>query len=363
MRISQDFGNGEVYEIEVNHGESGPLNHIAHYPIKKGPRTYKSLNVFEVPEKDEDQYILGFWKARKNSGFLNQDEETEFRCSKEEVTRLLGFLENIYELKGLDRGNHVILKKESPSSEAAASAVEAIKSCEDDGLQDILLELIGSLTDLDVEIGALDLSSDKVERDAVKAEHAIKYARTKSILEEFRQKIEREEAESEYQEFLEDNPWLFGQEYVQQIELRELTRDEEVDFCFESVDGFFDVIEIKKPETTVLVEDGSHDTYKASAELSSAIAQVQNYIYRIEQAQGNILMRDGMNMVKPRGIIVIGDDLSSDERESLRVMNSHLNRITIHTFSDITKIGQRIVDRYDEDEELPVKEIREDDSE
>lgn len=358
MKIEQDFGDGEVYEITVEHDEDGQLDHVAHYPIKDGPRTYKSVNVFSIPDKEENGYIITFWKARQSgSRYLNQDEETQFNASKEEVSRLLGFLENIYELENLERGDYVILRKDSPSAEAAASAISAIKSCRDETVRDILLELIGSLTELDIELDELDLSSESVEQGAIKAEHAIKHARTKAIVNEFERKIDSEKSEEDYQDFLETNPWLFGQEYVKRLQIREITRDEEVDFCLESVDGFYDVIEIKKPSTNVLIEDGSHDTYRASSELSSAIAQLENYIYRIEQSQGNILVRDGLNMVKPRGKIVIGDQLSSEERESLRVMNSHLSRITVYTFSDIAELGQRVVERYEEHETIPTKEI------
>lgn len=357
MKVKEEFEDGEENIIEIVHDGEGRLNHVAHYPLKNGPRTYKSLHIFSVPEKDENQYIVSFWKLRKKEGLLEKDEETEFKCEKNEVTRLLGFLDNLYELEGLERGDHVILKKNSPSAEAAASAIEAVKSCENGVVRDILLELIGSLDELEVDLDELDLSSEAVEQRAIKAEHAIKHARTKAILDEFKEKISSREDEDEYQEYLEENPWLFGQEYVKKLEIREITRNEEVDFCFESVDGFYDIVEIKKPQTRILVEDGSHDTHRASSQLSSAIAQLENYIYRIEQSQGTIAMRDDLKMVKPRGKIVLGDELSSDERESLRVMNSHLNRITIYTFSDIAEIGQRVVDRYEQHEDLPTEEI------
>ncbi|WP_276301720.1 Shedu immune nuclease family protein [Halorussus lipolyticus] len=353
MKIEQDFGDGEVYEIDVRLEEKKNLKHISHYPLKSGPKTYKSLNVFSIMAKDEDKYLLSFWKARKKSSkYLNQVDETQFKCEKKEVTRLLDFLENLYELEGLDRGDHVILRKDSPSSEAAASAVEAIKSC-DEELESVLLNLIGSLSDMDADISDLDLSENAIEQDAIRAEYAIKHARTKKKLEEFENLISDKKKERKYQSFLEDNPWLFGQEYVTHLDLRELTRDEEVDFCLESVDGYYDVIEIKTPSKTVLVEDGSHDTYKASADLSSAIAQVENYIHQIEANEGDILRRDKIHALKPRGIIVIGDELTDEKRESLRVLNSHLNRITVYTFSDIKRLGERMVSRYEQDGGLP----------
>jgi len=360
MEIEQEFDDGETYHIEVNHGDSGPFTHIAHYPIKSGPRTYKSLNVFSIDGKDDsdpERYIISFWKARPGRPrYLEKEEETRFDCEKEEVIRLLGFLDNLYELEGLESGEHVIIRKDSPSAEAAASAVQAIKNCES-GVENVLMNLIGSINEMNVEPSDLDLSDDTVEKEAVKAEYAIKHARTKSKLGQYRELIEGQESEQKYQEFFEENPWLFGHEYTQRLDIRELTKGDEVDFCMESVDGYYDIIEIKTPEKRVLVEDSSHDTYKASSELSGAIAQVEDYIHSIESNEARIHHEDGIHVLKPRGMIVIGDCLTEEKRESLRVLNSHLNRITVYTFSDVAELGARMVNRYEGDTDLPTKSI------
>lgn len=360
MEIKQEFDDGETYHIEVEHGDSGPFTHIAHYPIKSGPRTFKSLNIFSIDGKDADdpeRYILSFWKARqKRPKYLGIEEETKFECQKGEVLRLLDFLDNIYELEGLESGEHVIIRKDSPSAEAAAAAVQAIKNCET-GVEEVLMNLIGSINDLNVDLSELDLSEESVERDAIRAEYAIKHARTKSKLKEYKQLVESRELERLYQEFFEENPWLFGHEYVRRLDVRELTKGNEVDFCMESVDGYYDIIEIKTPAKQVLVEDSSHGTFKASSELSSAIAQVEDYMHAIESHEAQIKLSEDLHMLKPRGIIVIGDDLNEDERASLRILNSHLNRIDVYTFSEIAELGSRLVRRYDGDEALPTKSI------
>lgn len=360
MQIEQEFDDGETYHIEVNHGDSGPFTHIAHYPIKSGPRTYKSINVFAIDGKDDDdpeRYRITFWKAEPhNSRYLRKKDESRFNCQKEEVLRLLGFLENFYELEGLDRGEHVIIRKDSPSAKAAASAVQAIKNCESDK-EDVLMSLIGSINEMDVDLNELDLSEEAVEKDAIRAEYAIKHARTRSKLDEFRSLVDECKSEQHYQEFLEDNPWLFGQEYVSRLDIRELTRGDEVDFCMESVDGFYDIIEIKTPQQNVLVQDTSHDTYRASSELSGAIAQVEDYIKAIESNEAEINLSEGIHMVKPRGVIVIGDEIAGPKRESLRILNSHLNRLNVYTFTDVLELGGRMVRRYEGNAELPTRSI------
>jgi hypothetical protein len=360
MIIDQDFGDGEEYKIEINHDDSGPFTHIAHYPIKSGPQTFKSVNIFSIDGKDDDdpeRFKINFSKASRSEPerYLKIKQDSEFECKKDEVIKLLDLLDNFYELEGLDRGDHVIIRKNSPSSKAAASAVEAIKNCESE-VEKILLGLIGSINDMDVSPSDLDLSDDKIESEAIKAEYSIKHARTRKKLEEFDRKVDDCLGEQKYQQFLEDNPWIFGHQYIERINIRELTKGDELDFCMKSADGYYDVIEIKTPDKTVMVEDTSHGTYKASSKLSEAIAQIQDYIHSIERNEAEIKIEEDIHAVKPRGIIVIGNNINEEKRNSLRVLNSHLNRIQIYTFSDISEMGSRLVDRYD-DEGLPTKSI------
>lgn len=358
MIVDQNFGDGDEYKIEINHGDSGPFTHIAHYPIKGGPRTFKSINIFSIDGKDEDdphRYKINFSKASKDGRYLNIEKDSEFTCEKEEVTKLLGLLDNFYDLEGLERGDHVIIREDSPSAEAAASAVEAVKNCKSD-VKNILLNLIGSINEMDVTPSDLNLSDTEVEREAIKAEYAIKHARTRHKIEQFRSKIDKNLREKEYQDFLEANPWMFGHQYIERIDIRELTKGDELDFCMKSADGFYDVIEIKTPDKIVMVEDGSHDNYKPSAKLSEAIAQVQDYIHTIERKEAQIKLDEDIHAIKPRGIIVVGNEINGDKRDSLRIFNSHLNRIQIYTFNDVVKMGSRLVDRYDE-EKLPTKSI------
>jgi len=95
-----------------------------------------------------------------------------------------------------------------------------------------------------------------------------------------------------------------------------------------------------------MVEDRSHDNYRPSADLSEAVSQVENYINEIEASRDGILRRDGLDMLKPRGTVVIGADLNSDEREGLRVYNSFLNRIDVVTYSELARKGERLVEAY-----------------
>lgn len=345
MEIEQSF-DGEIYEIEVPLEDKDRFRHVAHYPIKDGPRTFKSVNVFEVIASESGKKVISFWKSRLTDSRLEVEEETIFQCQPDELQRLIALLDNLEDVAELERGNHVILAKDAPSVEAAKAAIESIESTDTDESEELAVELIKSVSEIEPAIDDIEGFADELPEDVVNVEYLISRARARNAIDKFRGLIESGEPERKYQKFLESHPWIFGARYVDNRDERELTRDEEVDFCLETVNGYYDIFEIKRPDHTVMVEDQSHDNYRPSADLSEAVSQVENYISEIEASRDGILRRDGLDVLKPRGTVVIGTDLDSDEREGLRVYNSFLNRIDVVTYSELARKGERLVEAH-----------------
>ncbi|WP_160165589.1 Shedu anti-phage system protein SduA domain-containing protein [Natronobacterium lacisalsi] len=328
------------------------LRHVAHYPIKSGPRTYKSVNVFEIKASSSGKKIVSFWKAEKDRYELNVVEERKFECQPDELEKLVALIDNIEEVTDLDRGDYIFLKKDSPSAEAATAAINSIQSADSAEAERLAALLIESVGKVEKDIHDFEEFSDNVSDDIFKVENLVGYARTERAVNKFKGLIQENAVEDEYQDFLEEHPWLFGNRYIEPTENREFTRDEEVDFCLETIDGYYDIFEIKRPGHEVMNYDSSHDTYYPSHRLSKAVAQTENYIKEIEANHGDILRRDGLDLLKPRGTIVIGSDLGSDEKEGLRVFNSYLNRVRVRTYTDIASMGERLLEMYDENSDL-----------
>lgn len=347
VSFEYEFEGGQVYEVEVpEERDFGHLERLSYYVLKGGPETYKTVNIWEISQASENPYIVDFWHMEEiKDGLLTTTEEKEFKCQREEVDALLGLLDKFDEVTDLEVGNHMIISKNSPESESLVTALEAMGDLEE-GSQQIFRALLDNLKDKSSQLDNLDFD-EELQENAIRAESVIKHARMKTTLEDFKDKISEEEGESDFQTFLEDNTWLFGNEYVSKVENRNLTRDEEVDFCLQSVDQYFDVIDIKRPDHTVLNYDSSHDSYYPTSELNKAVAQVENYLKHIDSERPEILSRDGIDLMKPRGVIVIGKELSQDKREYLRIMNSHLNRIRVLTYSDLVRFGERTIELYD----------------
>lgn len=354
MKIDQDF-DGELYELDVRIDENENLTHTAHYPIKSGPKTHKSINIFDINASESGKKIVSFWKSRPDSSdILVADDSTKFECKPDEIERLIALLDNLEEVAELDRGEYVFLRKDSPPTQAAIAAIDSIETVASDQVEQLAVKLIESVKEVESEIADFDTFSESLSKEVFSVENLIGCARTQQAVSQFEELIQDEKNEREYQNFLEEHPWLFGNRYIRKSDTRKFTRNEEVDFCLETVDGYYDIFEIKLPEHDVLHYDNSHDCHYASSRLSKSISQTENYIKEIEANQSDILRRDDMNILKPRGTIVIGADLTLDEQEGLRIFNSYLNQIRVITYTEIVSMGKRLIEMYNADSPVSI---------
>jgi len=161
-----------------------------------------------------------------------------------------------------------------------------------------------------------------------------------------------------WQSWIYRNNWLFGTHYQIPIEKERIGFNSIPDFLFPTIDGFFDILEIKLPTADVIIEDISHTgSYRWSSKASEAIGQVVNYLHEIELHQlliaQNIEREYGKQLskifsIKPRAFILIGekDGWTPAKLEGLRKLNYSLHGIEVLTYTDIYRRGQQIIDLY-----------------
>lgn len=243
-----------------------------------------------------------------------------------------------------------------------ASFLVANASDNDLNIQDFgrFLENLGSNDRLDALLQILDATTGNPEMLSALLTRASEdpklFAEAAAALNlaTYRQAVEALEAlisandvrESEFQELLTENPWMFGSEYSELLDRRNFTRDEEQDFVLRRTsDGFIEVVEIK---TTLGGQglfnyDRSHDCYYPRSEISRVIGQVQHYLEQLDADRPNIVMRDKEDTLKIRAKVIIGRDGNERECTALRRFNGHLHRIEIITFDQLLAIARRVL--------------------
>lgn len=150
-------------------------------------------------------------------------------------------------------------------------------------------------------------------------------------------------AENDFQVFFEANWWMFG--YVEYVAARPQERpdkDTRTDFLLERFDGFFDIWELKLPNSRI-VRSVRKGVFALTSECAAAIGQVMEYIDTYDRDIDRNRAKFGDNIYLPQGVVVIGRD-SSDERNRIRIENENSRRITILTYDDILRRARRVIE-------------------
>jgi hypothetical protein len=198
--------------------------------------------------------------------------------------------------------------------------------------------------DIVANIDAVDFSDDLAFafRNSIRIKSLIR------AMNDLQTALDSNDSEQFYQDWCEDNGWIFGNQYVIRDTERSISRRDKVDFLATSViSGFRDVIELKKPSFSVLNYDPSHESYYFSADVTKAIGQCHRYLDALSEEAANGL-RDNREIIAyhPRATIIIGrsDDWDDVRHKGLHGLNCRLNGISVLTYDHLLLQGQRLID-------------------
>lgn len=153
-----------------------------------------------------------------------------------------------------------------------------------------------------------------------------------------------------FQNWIESNLWVFGVEYIKQHDARKIALFSEGDLLMESVDGYLDLIELKRPKHTLLKFDNSHKCYYPHPDLSQVIGQSLFYLQKLEEYKLNLEREYEVKVIMPRIKVIIGNNASfgDEEKDCFRMLNSNLNSIQLITYNDLVNFGKLILATYEE---------------
>ena len=238
---------------------------------------------------------------------------------------------------------------------------------------DAVVQLLNQLTNRSLDVGSISsvvarlanpeniaklsqLPSDELRLGQSLAA-ALNYVRMSQVLDEFEQLVKngcgecdgcknrRGCYEQTYQRFLEEHYWIFGSEYSELIPNRRFIKNKEVDFPLRrTVDGYLEVIEIKKPmEDLFTIRDGK--IVAESPAVAKAKWQVSEYLSSIDIKQNDLRVEDDIDVEKVRGKVIIGRIDGDDvQTKALRQLNALSTRIEIITYDQLISTAERILD-------------------
>lgn len=250
---------------------------------------------------------------------------------------------------------------QSPNPPSPADALQALRALDsiDPDLASSLAELLDRCPSREVRLETLDSLTDSA--DGRKAAGAVLGRRAADRLRDARSAVagyhrlleEPGSSETTFQEFIEDNLWLLGLDYVHMRPGHDVPRGS-LDFILERFDGFHDLLELKSPQDRIIeapdAKDGlppSASSFRLSSALANALAQI--HVYRdILTAHTEILdTQYGLPHSRDPNVVIVigrGELLPPHRAAVLRELNRSLHRVEVVPYDQLGHRASAILD-------------------
>lgn len=151
-----------------------------------------------------------------------------------------------------------------------------------------------------------------------------------------------------FQNWLENNLWIFWVEYEKLEWFRKISTSSEWDLVMKSIDWFLDLIELKRAKYDLLTYDKSHKCYHWKKNLNSVIWQSIHYIKWLQSYSKNLEDKYSVKVLRPRVKIIAwrSNNFNKEKYEALKLINSHLVDINIITYDELIKYWEKIISHY-----------------
>jgi hypothetical protein len=133
--------------------------------------------------------------------------------------------------------------------------------------------------------------------------------------------------EPTFQNFLEENYWIWGFEYTEAIPKRQLGGKHEVDFLLKRIDGKWEIVEIERSNLRLFTRK-----LDPTKELSHAMQQVRNYQSFCMRNYSCLSSEDKLDIFAPKGYVIMGNALSDSEKKKLDELNKSQSLLEVHTY-------------------------------
>jgi hypothetical protein len=142
----------------------------------------------------------------------------------------------------------------------------------------------------------------------------------------------RSDAEREYQELLEDHPWMLGLGRYNGFQRHDAMNDENIpDFTGRrAADGNDDIVELKQPFLRCFKRNGAFST-----SFMEAWDQAERYLTFARDQRSYLREEKGMRFETPRCVLLIGHEWTEEQTRLIRRKELNTPSITVMTYSQL----------------------------
>jgi hypothetical protein len=297
-----------------------------------------------ITEKTDDIAIeRGIWRVRTSRDTLARLNKRWFTISRDMKNDLVGHAFASLFPSDFNAHDAAIYVPGSLANLLTSGVLTRLSSEDKEALRAILPEFIASESVASVNL--------------LKAEAQIQSL--KDLAADMEKALEDNKSEPWWQTYIKSNILIIQQGYIKAFDKLNVAVVETKypDFSLLTHDSYLDILEIKKPSTSLLKLDGSRGNYYWDTEISKAIIQVENYIENVSKFGPEISLqfrnkhKIDMQVLRPRGIIIAGSrrDLTEQkQRDDFRLLSHSLKNITILTYDELLARLRYYIDALEE---------------
>jgi len=345
------MADDEVRSIRRIEAKSGRVSFSEPIVLHETSRQRIVLVPFYIPRTEGTDLAIKIITYRKDEAPFEWEIREEKSISMQEAAArrlLVGLKEHLAVAEEEDEGSYILVRVSDGVAQIGEHDPAAVASA---------LTRVLSQEEIVQHLGETELSDELI--NAFRG--AIRLKEMRSAVSQLRQHLETDESSEEvYQRWCENHSWAFGNAYVMRDDVREISPGDRLDLLLPTViSGYRDIVELKRPDMSILFYDDAHRNYYFSADVSRAIGQCHRYLDVLHEvaAQG---LRDHPEIVAyhPRATIVIGRSAgwSIDQLRALHGLNRRLSGITVMTYDQLLSQGERLIDMLTIKEKTKVNE-------
>ena len=285
--------------------------------LRTGMRSLSRAVFFRNTHETTGEKIVSLKIARykKTNGAYYEKQDKSITLSQGEIDKLIEYIQEYYTPLNTGMSEFISVDKD---------AAELFSRVRDLGISDA--EVVNKLHESGILTENLSVAITAAERNRA--------------INEFEQAIANGHQESYWQEWFGKNKWVLGSEYLNILPERDIDVADIADYLMRAIDGFLDVVEIKRPDLPFWTKPDSHGNLCPSSSLTAAITQCLNYLYKIELQSNSVEFMervDNTKTVKPQCMLVYGrsDSWGENEMKSLRILNSAYHQLHIITYDQL----------------------------
>lgn len=330
--------NRDMETIHRRAAASGNVSFSDAVVLHETSKTRVTLVPFFIKHSNHTELAVKISTYRKGDGPLGWvlNEEKSLSLDEDASRKLLKALkDHLVVAAAEDDGNYLLLRVSEGTADIGQHDPALVASA---------LTKVLAQEDIVKHLQGTELSQELVRS----LRSAIRLNEMRAAVSELRDSLERGESnEQHYQAWCFQHSWAFGNAYVVNDQIRNISASDNIDMLLPTViAGYRDLVELKRPDMDVLRLDAGHRDHYWSSDVSKAIGQCHRYLDVLHEVAANGL-RDHPEVVAyhPRAIIVIGrsNDWDSSKLRALHGLNQRLSGLTVMTYDQLLAQGERLL--------------------